>query len=164
MRMMDLELRTWYGAPGYFVLGAAHALVFWATISFLTPLVLIYYLSVGTRHCLLWHLALLGGFAGAVASNAFWLTDWVNYWWIRAPAQGEVPVLSHRTLRWLNVLVGLTLLVAPWPLGYPGAALANSVGVGMLLIALAPVGGRLRHSHGGGWPAVWRPSGPGVQG
>jgi uncharacterized RDD family membrane protein YckC len=41
MRTMDLELRTWYGAPGYFVLGAAHALVFWATISFLTPLILI---------------------------------------------------------------------------------------------------------------------------
>ncbi len=41
MRTMDLELRTWYGAPGYFVLGAAHALVFWVTISFLTPLILI---------------------------------------------------------------------------------------------------------------------------
>jgi uncharacterized RDD family membrane protein YckC len=41
MRTMDLELRTWYGAPGYFVLGAAHALVFWATVSFLTPLILI---------------------------------------------------------------------------------------------------------------------------
>ena len=25
MRMMDLEMRTWYGAPGYFVLGAMHA-------------------------------------------------------------------------------------------------------------------------------------------
>lgn len=25
MRLMDLELRTWYGAPGYFVLGAAHS-------------------------------------------------------------------------------------------------------------------------------------------
>ena len=25
MRVMDLELRTWYGAPGYFVLGAMHA-------------------------------------------------------------------------------------------------------------------------------------------
>jgi uncharacterized RDD family membrane protein YckC len=41
MRTMDLELRTWYGAPGYFVLGAAHALLFWVTISFLTPLILI---------------------------------------------------------------------------------------------------------------------------
>ena len=25
MRIMDLELRTWYGAPAYFVLGAVHA-------------------------------------------------------------------------------------------------------------------------------------------
>ena len=41
MRMMDLELRTWYGAPGYFVLGAAHALLFWVSISFLTPFVLL---------------------------------------------------------------------------------------------------------------------------
>jgi uncharacterized RDD family membrane protein YckC len=41
MRTMDLELRTWYGAPGYFVLGAAHALLFWASMSFLTPLVLV---------------------------------------------------------------------------------------------------------------------------
>ena len=24
MRAMDLEVRTWYGAPGYFVLGACH--------------------------------------------------------------------------------------------------------------------------------------------
>ncbi|MCC8937479.1 RDD family protein [Bradyrhizobium sp. Arg68] len=39
MRMMDLELRTWYGARGYFVLGAVHAVLFWVTISFLTPLV-----------------------------------------------------------------------------------------------------------------------------
>jgi len=25
MRVMEIELRTWYGAPGYFVLGAVHA-------------------------------------------------------------------------------------------------------------------------------------------
>ena len=41
MRVMDLELRTWYGAPGYFVLGATHALLFWVSISFLTPLILL---------------------------------------------------------------------------------------------------------------------------
>ena len=40
MRVMDLELRTWYGAPGYFVLGAIHAIAFWFTVSFFTPLVL----------------------------------------------------------------------------------------------------------------------------
>ena len=41
MRMMDLELRTWYGAPGYFVLGATHAVLFWVSVSFLTPLILL---------------------------------------------------------------------------------------------------------------------------
>jgi len=41
MRVMDLQLRTWYGTPGYFVLGAAHALLFWVSISMLTPFVLL---------------------------------------------------------------------------------------------------------------------------
>ena len=41
MRIMDLEMRTWYGAPCYFVLGAVHAIVFWVTVSFLTPFVLL---------------------------------------------------------------------------------------------------------------------------
>jgi uncharacterized RDD family membrane protein YckC len=41
MRAMDLQLRTWYGAPGYFVLGAMHAVLFWVSISVLTPLVLL---------------------------------------------------------------------------------------------------------------------------
>jgi uncharacterized RDD family membrane protein YckC len=41
MRVMDLELRTWYGAPSYFALGAMHAVLFWLSISFLTPLVLL---------------------------------------------------------------------------------------------------------------------------
>ena len=41
MRVMDLEMRTWYGSPAYFVLGAVHAVVFWATISALTPFILL---------------------------------------------------------------------------------------------------------------------------
>jgi uncharacterized RDD family membrane protein YckC len=41
MRVLDLELRTWYGAPAYFVLGAVHALALWLSISFLTPLILL---------------------------------------------------------------------------------------------------------------------------
>jgi uncharacterized RDD family membrane protein YckC len=41
MRLMDLELRTWYGAPSYFVLGAMHAVLFWVSVSFLTPLILL---------------------------------------------------------------------------------------------------------------------------
>jgi uncharacterized RDD family membrane protein YckC len=41
MRIMDLEIRTWYGAPAYFVLGAVHGILYWVTISFLTPLILL---------------------------------------------------------------------------------------------------------------------------
>jgi uncharacterized RDD family membrane protein YckC len=52
MRVMDLELRTWYGAPGYFVLGAMHAVLFWISVSFLTPLVLLIGLLNGRRRLL----------------------------------------------------------------------------------------------------------------
>jgi len=41
MRAMEIEMRTWYGAPSYFVLGAVHAIVFWVTVSFLTPFILL---------------------------------------------------------------------------------------------------------------------------
>jgi uncharacterized RDD family membrane protein YckC len=49
MRVMDIELRTWYGSPGYFVLGAMHAVLFWVSMSFLTPLVLLVGLFNGRR-------------------------------------------------------------------------------------------------------------------
>ena len=52
MRVMDLELRTWYGAPGYFVLGAAHAVLFWVSVSVLSPLVLLVGLFNGRRRLL----------------------------------------------------------------------------------------------------------------
>ena len=52
MRVMDLELRTWYGAPSYFVLGATHAVLFWVSISSLTPLVLLIGLFNGRRRLL----------------------------------------------------------------------------------------------------------------
>jgi uncharacterized RDD family membrane protein YckC len=41
MRVMELEMRTWYGAPAYFVLGAVHAIAFWFTVSFFSPLILL---------------------------------------------------------------------------------------------------------------------------
>jgi len=41
MRVMQLEMRTWYGAPCYFVLGAVHAVIFWIAMSMLTPLILL---------------------------------------------------------------------------------------------------------------------------
>ena len=41
MRVVDLEMRTWYGTPCYFVLGSVHAVMFWLTVSFLTPFILL---------------------------------------------------------------------------------------------------------------------------
>ena len=52
MRAMDLEVRTWYCAPGYFVLGACHAVLYWVSISFLTPLVMLVGLLDGRRRLL----------------------------------------------------------------------------------------------------------------
>ena len=52
MRVMDLEMRTWYGSPCYFVLGAVHAIVFWISVSMLTPLILLVCLVNERRRCL----------------------------------------------------------------------------------------------------------------
>ena len=41
MRVVDLEMRTWYGGNAYFVLGAVHAVAFWLSISALTPFILL---------------------------------------------------------------------------------------------------------------------------
>lgn len=41
MRILDLELHTWYGGKMYFLLGAVHAIFFWISVSFLTPLILL---------------------------------------------------------------------------------------------------------------------------
>jgi uncharacterized RDD family membrane protein YckC len=41
MRVVDLEMRTWYGAPAYFLLGAVHAIVFWVSITVLSPFIVL---------------------------------------------------------------------------------------------------------------------------
>jgi uncharacterized RDD family membrane protein YckC len=52
MRVMDIEMRTWYGSPAYFVLGTVHAVMFWVTVSMLTPFVLLVCLFNERRRCL----------------------------------------------------------------------------------------------------------------
>jgi uncharacterized RDD family membrane protein YckC len=52
MRVMELEMRAWYGAPAYFVLGAVHAIVYWLTVSYLTPLILLVAFFNERRRCL----------------------------------------------------------------------------------------------------------------
>jgi hypothetical protein len=110
------------GLAGWF----AHPLL----LALLLPCFLIYYLSAGTKHRLVWHAPLLLGLLAAVAANFFWLVDWVGYWWIRVPPRLEAPVLSRLTAR--------ALWEAPlWGEGLDKALaclllLAGAVGVGIL--------------------------------
>ena len=67
----------------------------------LLPLALVYYLSVGHRHGLFWHVALFLAVGGALAGNASWLHDWLHYWWIRSPLQPGPDLLPHRTFQTL---------------------------------------------------------------
>ena len=41
MHLMGLEVRTWYGAPIYPVLAVVHAVLFWGSVSILTPFILL---------------------------------------------------------------------------------------------------------------------------
>jgi hypothetical protein len=99
-------------------------------VTVLFPLYLVYYLSVGAKHRLAWHVALFATLAGGLAANSFWLFDWVSYLWLRSPLRGDIPVLPHRTFH--------TLWAAPlWGDGLDRALAgiligAASVGVGVL--------------------------------
>ncbi|MFO0927703.1 MAG: hypothetical protein U0736_11805 [Gemmataceae bacterium] len=63
------------------------------------PLFLLYYLTVGPKHRLAWHTPLFLALFAAVGANAFWLGDWVSYWWIRVPPCRDVSLLTGRTVR-----------------------------------------------------------------
>jgi uncharacterized RDD family membrane protein YckC len=52
MRAMDLEMRLWYGAPMYFLLGGVHVVLFWITVSVFTPLILLVGLLNGRKRLL----------------------------------------------------------------------------------------------------------------
>ncbi len=52
MRTLGLQMRTWFGEPAYFLLGATHAVVFWVSVTVLTPLILLVGLFNGRRRLL----------------------------------------------------------------------------------------------------------------
>lgn len=58
-----------------------------------------------------------------------------------------------RPLRWVELLAGAWLIVAPWVLmrWYGWIPTLDSLGVGILLVALAFLGGKTGKSFGGGW-------------
>lgn len=52
MRTLGLEMRTWNGEPGYFLIGVAHAVLYWLSVSILTPFIVIVGLFNGRRRLL----------------------------------------------------------------------------------------------------------------
>jgi uncharacterized RDD family membrane protein YckC len=73
MRAMGIEIRTWYGAPAYFLLGAVHAVVYWVSVSVLTPFILLVGLFNARRrllHDMLVGMVLINNPARVVALRA----------------------------------------------------------------------------------------------
>lgn len=81
-------LAAWVGIvlAGFFA-WFAHPVV----MAVLLPPALLYYFQVGPAHRPVWHAALVIGLLSAIAANAFWLCDWVGYWWLRLPLRFDGP-------------------------------------------------------------------------
>jgi hypothetical protein len=142
----------------------------------LGPLVLVYALSVGTRHGMVWHLAVSGAALLGIAVNAFWLADWVEYWWLRSPLLPGERFLAHRTFHtfWTtdfwgepldrtlavflfsSALVGLVMLNQNRQ--RPAARLLGLGTVGLLALALVGIGWEPLGRYGAArclTPALW---------
>jgi hypothetical protein len=90
-----------------------------------------------------------------VGLHSFWLIDWLNYWWIRCPLQGEAPTLAHATFHTLwtaplwgdyidRVLAAVLFMLAVIGLGAfhetnrrPAARLFGAGAIGFSVLALA---------------------------
>jgi hypothetical protein len=62
-----------------------------------------------------------------------------------------------RGLRWVNLLIGVWLLIAPWVLDYHTLPTVNGMITGVLIIAAAGVRGHAWMKTGGGWAEVFSP-------
>jgi hypothetical protein len=61
-----------------------------------------------------------------------------------------------RSWRWVNVVLGAWLVVAPFVLGSSGTARVDGILVGALVLALSLVRGGSKSRFGGGWRAIWQ--------
>jgi len=52
MRVMELQMRTWYGAPMYALLAAFHAILFYVSVTVFTPFVLLIAPFTRRKRCL----------------------------------------------------------------------------------------------------------------
>lgn len=129
----------------------------------LFPLLLIYYLSVGTRHRPAWHVLLGCAVTLPLVCNLFWLVDWVEFWWIRMPLQVSEEVLPHRTpgTFWRSAIWGASsdraLALVLFFAGCGGIVYLNEtghrptarvMGLGMLGLCVLAFGGILNRTLG----------------
>jgi hypothetical protein len=64
---------------------------------------------------------------------------------------------ATRVTRLYNVPLGLWLVLAPWVLGYDNSlAIFNDMAVGLTVVALSFVKGKITEKFGGGWAAIWQ--------
>jgi hypothetical protein len=63
---------------------------------------------------------------------------------------------SVRAVRWVNVGLGLWLVLAPFTWKYPHEQFWESLVVGVAVMALACVRGPISGQFGGGWSALWK--------
>lgn len=68
---------------------------------------------------------------------------------------------ATRGMRKWNIPLGAWLLLAPWVLGYDNTwAIVNDLAVGVLVIYVSTIKGKVVNSFGGGWEAVWKSDSP----
>jgi hypothetical protein len=79
--------------------------------------------------------------------------------WICGPIVATLGIMAMsraiRAVRWANLPIAAWLMIGPLVAGYPGDAVASSMGVGVTLIALNAYRSSAAVSLGGGWRAVW---------
>lgn len=64
---------------------------------------------------------------------------------------------ATRSVRKFNYPFAIWLLVAPWILGYSEtSAIISDMAVGVLVIILSSVQGKIENSYGGGWSVLWK--------
>ncbi len=64
---------------------------------------------------------------------------------------------ATRGVRWVNALLGVWLVLAPWVLGYDSAWLIlHSSVIGIAMWIVTAVRGTITQDFGGGWSILWR--------
>jgi hypothetical protein len=82
--------------------------------------------------------------------------------WIVGPLVASFATVAlwqaTRAVRWVNVALGVWLMLAALVLPYPEVAAILVAVTGLAVAVLASRGGRISHAFGGGWRVLWRTS------